>query len=199
MRRLMILAVLLLIVGGAAFAQDEGDPAPNDPAASQDANACYAGGTMEGKCALDADGDGILEDFEEDWAWECGWYLIRIEAGLIGQDALPEGCSSLLAQPNTNCYQNGESSFLYVGPPNSIGNAVFYDSLDCTGEAFFSSSSPLIFADSEAEALALCGALGSVIFLEQLVGLGYNTPANYWGCTISGGTVRGSGVEVWRG
>lgn len=192
MRRLMVLVVVLLVVGGAVFAQDGVDPTPNDPTASEDANACYAGGTMEGKCALDADGDGVLEDFEVNWAWECGWYLIRVEAGLIGQDALPAWCDSLI--PSSMCFNNGESSFLYVGPPNSIGNAVFYDTLDCTGEAFYSDSSPLIFADSEAEALALCEALGSVIFLERLVDLGYNTPENYWGCTVGGITRRISGT-----
>jgi len=74
MRRLTMLMVLLLIAAGAAFAQEGGDPTPNDPTAREDANACYAGGTMDGKCALDADGDGVLEDFEEDWAWECGWF-----------------------------------------------------------------------------------------------------------------------------
>ena len=38
----------------------------NDPNVEFDANACFEGGTLEGKC---------FKEIE----WKCGWYRIRVE------------------------------------------------------------------------------------------------------------------------
>lgn len=196
MKRIWILAVLLVLVCGAAMAQE---PSPNDPEASEDANACFAGGTMDGKCALDADGDGVLEDFEEDWAWTCGWYLIRLETGLIKSEAMPESCFSLV-ESGYRCYINGSfgSSFLYTGPNGTIGNIVFFPNLECAGDGLIAPASALIISDSEAEAQAICESLGTVFFFGLASSVGWSTPDGYYGCdvgTVTRGAYAGFGVR----
>lgn len=44
-------------------------------------NACHVGGSMAGKC-------------DTDWAWTCGWYLARYEAGVF--NGVPANCQILL-------------------------------------------------------------------------------------------------------
>lgn len=183
MKYLRLLAILVVLVWGAALAQE---PSPNDPAVSEDANACFAGGTMDGKCALDADGDGALEDFEEDWAWTCGWYLIRLESGDIRSEAVPESCLSLLSN-GYRCYINSDigNSFLYTGPNGTIGNIVFFPNLECAGEGLVAPISALIINSSEAEALAICESLGPVMFFDLASNAGWSTPADYYGCDVA--------------
>lgn len=41
-----------------------------------EANACFEGGTLAGKCETEAD-------------WEAGWFLVRYEHGLIDLDKFP--------------------------------------------------------------------------------------------------------------
>ncbi len=184
MRKLWVFAALLVLICGAAAAQDDGDPAPNDPTVNEGANACFAGGSMEGKCALDADGDGVLEDFEAELLWACGWYLIRVEFGILPADGIPEWCP--LSGLSSKCYKNFGYSFLYVGPPNTPGNAVLYfGSEDCTGEAMFQEDEFVVIADTEAEALAICSGFDPQPDFGNLAEIGWGTPANYWGCIIS--------------
>ena len=77
---------------------------------------------MEGKCDLDADGDGVTDDFEAELLWSCGWYVIRVEYGLIPETGVPEWCG-LDSGPSANCYHTDfDYSFLYVGPPNTDGS-----------------------------------------------------------------------------
>lgn len=60
---------------------------PNDPRVNPDANACYTGGSMAGKCKLD------------DQLWIAGWYKIRLEYGLISGDQVPDAYKWLLDTP----------------------------------------------------------------------------------------------------
>lgn len=192
MKRLLILAAALAVLCGAAFAQDSG-PVPNDPTVNEDANACYAGGSMEGKCHLDANGDGVVDDFESEILWACGWYVIRVEHGMITASAMPEWCGE--AAPA--CYSTAIFGFslIYVGPPNAINNAIFYDSLDCTGAGDTRPDSPLIFADSADEAFDLCSLLGTVGLIHDLPSEGWNTPPGIWGCTLASGVTRATAAS----
>ena len=61
MIRFFVLFLLVVFLGSTvalAQATDEGSN-PNDPTTNEDANACFEGGTMEGKC-------------EFEWNWTCG-------------------------------------------------------------------------------------------------------------------------------
>lgn len=87
-KRLAILAIALVMVVFSAAAQaDNGKP--NDPAVNPDANACYTGGSLAGKCDWPTEA-------EDEWAWNCGWYVIRAEAGIL--NSIPETCGELEAQ-----------------------------------------------------------------------------------------------------
>jgi hypothetical protein len=88
-RKVLILVLILLLSSLAILAQEDesNDLAP-------DANACNEGGSMAGKCNVDFDGDGEVEDFEIAWAWTCGWYMARYNAGIFAE--VPSFCQSLL-------------------------------------------------------------------------------------------------------
>ena len=93
--RLGLVLGLLLAVTAVLAADDEGNP--NDPTENDRANACYEGGSLEGKCdQTDMDRDGTVEDWEIEAMWECGWYLIRYEYALIPRDTVPGTCTPAL-------------------------------------------------------------------------------------------------------
>ena len=60
------------------YAFDPATPEENDPRTNPDANACFVGGSMVGKCG------------DSDLFWNAGWYLIRFERGLITRDQVPD-------------------------------------------------------------------------------------------------------------
>jgi hypothetical protein len=73
---LVILVFVSLLGAQAVFAGDvsaEGD----HPALDPNANACMAGGSLEGKCDSEA-------------MWNAGWYLVRFERGEIDHDEFPD-------------------------------------------------------------------------------------------------------------
>lgn len=73
-----LIMVLVLALGALLIAAQD-----TDTPLAPDANACYAGGSMEGKC-------------DTEWEWDCGWYAIRYERGIYSADEMPERCESLL-------------------------------------------------------------------------------------------------------
>jgi hypothetical protein len=86
-----------MVVVGALMAQDDRGNV-NDPGFNERANACFAGGSLEGKChTTDADFDGDIDDLDIEYMWWCGWYKIRVEFRHIPRSAAPEGCQPLLA------------------------------------------------------------------------------------------------------
>ena len=87
---LLVLAALMLVAGMIAMAAET----PNDPRVNFGANACYSGGTLEGKC-------------DTEYMWIAGWYLIRYEAGLIGADQMPDAYKWLLDQAVTDSAPSG--------------------------------------------------------------------------------------------
>jgi hypothetical protein len=95
MRKVILHVIVLLLVGllvGLALAQDDrGDP--NDPETNERANACFAGGSWEGKChQTDTDFDGDVDEHDINWMWRCGWYRIRAEKGLLKEGDYPSEC-----------------------------------------------------------------------------------------------------------
>ena len=83
---LSLVTVALLVTLVATFAAS-GSETPNDPRVNPNANACYTGGSMAGKCKLD------------DELWNAGWYAIRLEYGLISRNQIPDQYKWLLTTP----------------------------------------------------------------------------------------------------
>jgi hypothetical protein len=71
---LSLLALSVSMLYASAAVDDQGNP--NDPKVNERANACYAGGTLAGKC-------------DTPLLWEAGWYLIRYEAAMLVRGAFP--------------------------------------------------------------------------------------------------------------
>jgi hypothetical protein len=183
MKRLLITLILLVFSAFAAVAQD--NESSNDPRVNENANACFAGGTMEGKCNVDFDGNGTVDEYEVTWAWECGWYIIRVNAGMISSTQMPERCQTLL--PADTCFSTSLGvSFRYSGNPNEPGNVVGYLGAGCASDFTLSgANSVLIFANSLDEATAICSQFGTVIFIRELNNIGYDTPDGIYGCTLA--------------
>jgi hypothetical protein len=100
-RWLIVVATLILVVVGAIMAQDDQGQV-NDPGFNERANACFAGGSLEGKChTTDADRDGDIDQLDVEFMWWCGWYLIRVEYKQLPMSAAPEGCYFEPAPPPT--------------------------------------------------------------------------------------------------
>jgi hypothetical protein len=96
-KKLLPIFVLCLLAVGVLAQEgvdDEGNP--NNPNENDRANACYSGGTMEGKC-------------DTEWEWVCGWYMIRFDAGLFTREEIPFTCAVLLPAE-----EDGDSSPDYV-------------------------------------------------------------------------------------
>lgn len=148
---LMMIGILSLSVVSTLAQED------NDPNTNPDANACLAGGSMEGKCNNDADGDGVVTDEEIDWQWTCGWYLIRFEHGLL--PGIPEDCAILISYyPDPFCIFN---EIFYSGVPNEFGNVIFFDGGNCwEGESYGGNQWVVIIAaDLIGDAMDICTGL----------------------------------------
>lgn len=185
MKRFVLLGLLLLLVSAAVMAQGGQVDGPNDPKVNERANACYAGGSMEGKCAPDSDGDGIVEDFEYEWAWECGWYLIRAQAGFWSINNLPERCGQLTVG---TCYASDTgASLIYTGASGQIGNTIFYSTPDCTGTGNVYSNGFILSASNPGEAAAICeGVYGVHAIIVHLSTVGWNISSDLYSCEMMG-------------
>ncbi len=93
MKKLLILLglVTLLAVFVTAIAAD--DALPNNPHVNPDANACYTGGALEGKCGDDPE------------MWTGGWYMIRFQYDLIGINQVPPAYQWMLPIPEPEADQ----------------------------------------------------------------------------------------------
>jgi len=169
MRKLKFLVILV-----AAFALSVvgvlGQEAPfdNDPATNPDANACYEGGSMEDKCNDDMNGDGVVTQNEIDWAWNCGWYLIRYENNMGG---LPADCVSLLDgqfEAIARCIFDPlfEQFVYYTGNPTEERNVFYFPEDPCIGDAQSFGDTAIVQTDNIEDAAMLCGEVlgGSGIF-----------------------------------
>ncbi|MGQ9888971.1 MAG: hypothetical protein ACUVSX_10850 [Aggregatilineales bacterium] len=73
--------VVILLAAQAALADDTGTKESLAP----DANACFEGGTLAGQCNT--------EDM-----WHAGWYLIRVEQGVMATEDVPARYGRLLVE-----------------------------------------------------------------------------------------------------
>lgn len=124
---------ILVSVSMVAVAQDDSGFV-NDPAVNEDANACLAGGSMEGKCNSDANGDGVVTPEEIEWQWTCGWHLIRLEAGIIATGSFPSDCASLIETSNDvldNCSGTVEGGGLNVPLGSTLRAVNPFNNPDC--------------------------------------------------------------------
>jgi hypothetical protein len=112
--------IVLFVIATMAFAQDDNSD-----------NACYDGGSMEGKCNLGT------ED-ETRWAWTCGWYIARVDAGVWGESSVPEWCNYVInvsvphPVPVSDCFASlvQWEDIRLVGPLNTLNNVELYLSRD---------------------------------------------------------------------
>lgn len=180
--RLLVLVMALLALTLASAAQDE------NTGESPDDNACYAGGSLDGKCDWPTDA-------EDEWAWTCGWYIARIERGVIPEHDIPKGCS----YPTVSvCYDSSEPSLpdlpdlQIIGPPDRLNNAMFHKTFDgtCT-QALFSFtvvSVPQAGDDVDdfdlviEKCAAIIGNPEVVPVPLGVVPLYHGLPVDYWGC-----------------
>lgn len=118
-RKLFVFMLIIAACFGeiSAFAQAD----------TAESNACDAGGVWEGKCDWPTEA-------EREWAWTCGWYVARYEAGIITE--VPVWCNYAVLTPFTPsaCFvsHTGWRDFRLVGPLNTINNAEFYSTMDGT-------------------------------------------------------------------
>jgi hypothetical protein len=117
-RKAFILAIILIISSLAVSAQLD-----------EDANACNEGGSMEGKCNVDFNGDGEVSDYEVTWAWTCGWYIHRYNAGVFSRNQVPVFCSSLLPAEVPSEAGDEEPSLCY-GPDTTEGPFFIFEVSD---------------------------------------------------------------------
>ncbi len=190
LRRLtFILAVMMcVLVMSAAFAA--ADTLPNDPKLNPDANACYAGGTLEGRCnGVDSNLDGVVSEDEVKFAWVGGWYLIRFQAGMISRADFPKEYLYLLPQEGPTfpqCHDSvwdGYRDYELLAPINTLLNARVRDSEDgsCTGGSGYSLT--LVTAPDRRSAETLCINLGAMYVDPSFRSDGYpSLPLDTWMC-----------------
>ncbi len=60
----------------------------------QGENECFEGGLLDGQCSnTDVNGDGVVDQSDIDWMYQCGSYLAQADDDLIGRDDIPlDGC-----------------------------------------------------------------------------------------------------------
>jgi hypothetical protein len=171
---MLLMALLALTLASAAQDENTGE-SPED-------NACYAGGSLDGKCDWPTDA-------EDEWAWTCGWYIARVESGVIPEHDIPKGCSYSTVSV---CYDSSEPSLpdlQIIGPPDRLNNAQFHMTFDgsCT-QAFFTFtvvSVPQVVNDFDLvveKCAALIGHQEVVPMPLGVVSLYHGLPADYWGC-----------------
>jgi len=87
LKRFLVVALIVLLGTLLILAESGFDDAGNinDPNENDRANACYEGGTLEGKCITDLE-------------WIAGWYLIRFEFGIFSADDIPAELAWVLPQ-----------------------------------------------------------------------------------------------------
>lgn len=173
LKRLALVVLVFVLSSLAVFAQE------NDPFTDENANACTEGGSMEGQCNRDLDNNGTVDASEVEWAWRCGWYIIRYEAGMINR--VPSDCASQLL----DCFINPlfGLSVEFYGNPNNPGNVRAFFGLGCGGSQHIDFlNSMVILAGSLDEAAAICEPYSSVFFVAEIRDLGYGARAGVYGC-----------------
>ena len=176
MRAAWILALLCLLLGLTlvSAAQDGASGLPED-------NACNRGGSLEGKCDWPTDA-------EDEWAWDCGWYIARVDTGEFTTDDVPDWCN-YFAAPQVVCYDSGfpgQLDFTLSAPLNTAANASGFASVDgsCSGGVI--ETETIVTAASAPDATTECIALlGGTYTGVQMTSLGYNSPSSWYACQVA--------------
>ena len=129
-----ILSLLLLFILSTfgSFAQTT-----NDPNTDVDANACFSGGSLYDTCnTSDVDGNGDINENDQDWMWVCGWFLTRVEYGLFSEDILDGICLNIIEEvieedipkkkKNYKCQVTGPTTFWLIYKSDSNFNGIEY-------------------------------------------------------------------------
>ncbi len=175
-----LLVMLVMLVAGMVRAGDDGTAKPGTP----EDNECNPGGVLY----REENQDGCPTE----WYWKAGWYLARYNRGLLSRADFPTDFASVLPPESIvapQCWTNGFSSILYVGPPNQLGNTqVYLKSTNCKGTPISSPSEAvfIVFADTVEYATQVCAAQSSVYQLTRLNNVGYaSAPADAYACLIA--------------
>jgi len=158
------------------------DPAQDGLTGSPEDNACNAGGSLEGKCDWPTEA-------EDQWAWTCGWYIARVDTGEFTVNDVPAWCNYFVA-PQIVCYDSslsGQLDFVLTGALDTVSNAQGYASVDgsCSGGPFGVAETLVTAANGTAATDKCTLLLGAGYTGVHMNGLGYNTPASWYGCRIT--------------
>jgi hypothetical protein len=198
LKQLIVMLLVLLSISGAVMAEagfdDEGNP--NNPAVNERANACYEGGSLEGKC-----------DTQEEW--DAGWYLIRYQVNMISRENFPiqyiwilPPVVEIVAAPGVppipplnvaaGCYDGAGGNFdrLYNGTPNVVGNVQGFTTINgtCGGPNQWAGIDVVWAMTNETDptlVLAYCNTLGgtfSQVYHE--IDMGFPVPSYVWLCLV---------------
>jgi hypothetical protein len=167
MKRILIAVLLLLSVSIVALGQEE---LPNDPLVNPDANACYEGGTLEGRCLAEID-------------WQAGWYLIRYEADMITYAQIPVWARYAANVSGLQCIQDWD----YDGTEYSVyavDGFITVDAMWFLGYGCTQIDEPYGYAmaytqNGPAEATAICQAKGFATAVSSL-SYGYSNSNIYY-------------------
>lgn len=176
MRAAWILALMCLLFGSTLFsaAQENLSGSPED-------NACFTGGSLDGKCDWPTDA-------EDEWAWECGWYIARVDTGEFTVNDVPPWCNYFTA-PQVVCYSSaspGQLDFTLSAPLNTVANTSGFATFDgsCSGSIIIKET--IVSASNAQGASAKCvSLLGGTYTGIQITTLGYNTPSSWYACGLS--------------
>jgi|GEM_PF-1558653 len=210
MKKYILMIVMALFAGILAVSaqdsiDDQGDV--NDPNDNNRANACYEGGTLEGKC-------------DTELMWQAGWYLIRYENDLLDRTEIPVWVNWVLppeiapdpvaaasAPAGNGCYTNGSRSFRFDNSRlnTDISAISTFSGVNCDGGGIVTFSNlitnndvsdemSIITASGTANALTRCQNMfnepgTSNHSVHSVAGLGYNTPASWYVCVADTGPI----------
>jgi hypothetical protein len=206
MKRFILGLLLLLGLATAVLADVPTTATENDPRTNVDANACYIGGSLYGKCgSYDLNYDGKIDVEEIKYMYAAGWFVIRFEKGvilrsqvpvmyrwLIGPEPVPPvvyppsapAAPSAPVVPPPACYDNNVGTLYdvqYTGTPNITTNMLRFDSDNgsCTTPIGPSLDYYIVIANSLTEADTAC----PYITISSAAGYGFMTmPADFYIC-----------------
>jgi hypothetical protein len=186
---LSLIFVLSSMVMMAQGVDDEGNP--NDPTVNERANACYETGSMETKCGNnDWNKNGVVDSYEIQWDWTCGWHLIRFEYELVSREDFPTQCSILLPSER----EVVEEAVVVAPPaifPGCVGPVLGIYYLDFGSSLIINNSS--VFTDSACTSVEQV-LYGSVVYAADSSAAAALCPAgpsptsigsNVWGCVTT--------------
>lgn len=145
---LFLLSLMVLTLTSVMLVQAE-DPGEN---------ACYAGGLLAGKCDWPTEA-------EDEWAWNCGWYIAQAIGGRIPLSGIPSDCPGAISYFGT-CYDSsiaGKPDIRDIAAPGTAGGLVVYASTNgsCSGGQINTYS--IVTGTSPSSALGACVALRGTI------------------------------------